>query len=68
MRCPPSNRGIGKRFINPILIEIYAIIVKKGIKPNFATSPEIFAILIGPPNWSMSAFPLKAETTKSQLA
>ena len=25
-KCPPSNNGIGKRFINPKLIEIKAII------------------------------------------
>ena len=36
--------------IKPRLIDIYAIMLKNGIIPNSATWPDIFAILIGPPN------------------
>ena len=40
---------------------MYAIILKNGIIPNSATCPVIFAILIGPPSWDVSPFPITME-------
>ena len=40
--------GIGNKLTKPRLIDIYAIILRKGIIPNSATWPVILAILIGP--------------------
>ena len=54
--------------INPKLIEIYAIILRKATIPNLATWPVILAILIGPPNWEVSPVPLNIEITNSHDA
>ena len=32
--------------------------LKNGTIPNSATCPDILAILIGPPNWELSPFPV----------
>ena len=46
--CPPSNAGIGSRFINPTLILINASNDNTDINPVFAAVPTIENIPTGP--------------------